>query len=363
MTLQDRIDQITTRREALEILSASAQALTPDLSFTVDFFQPADAWGVAQCCCAIYGDGYPVDTYYVPQRLVAETRQGNIHGVVARTERGDVVGFGAVYRSSPPFSGIYEAGQYLIRQEYRNTRAVFEISEFILKMLPAKTGLSVLFTETVCRDLIMQRMPVRKGFTEAGLALDLMPAEAFAKEGGSPGRVAAVLFFKVFKDRPQDLWLPEIYREPVGRCIEEMGLVRSLHSQSETAGLPERSDSTELYFAEAAVARLSLVKAGRDAAQIIADFEATASAKGCQVRQVFLNIGDPALVGVFPALLQRGYFFGGYLPRWFDNDGLLLQKLTSAPNRESINLYSERAKKLLEFIMQDRARAMRGSAV
>ena len=53
-------------------------------------------------------------------------------------------------------------------------------------------------------------------------------------------------------------------------------------------------------------------------------------------------------------LRQQGYFFGGVLPRWFDGDGLLMQKLECPPDYDGILLWSDFAKELLEFIRKDR---------
>jgi hypothetical protein len=64
-------------------------------------------------------------------------------------------------------------------------------------------------------------------------------------------------------------------------------------------------------------------------------------------------------VGEAVAILRDiGYFFGGALPRWFDSDGLLMQKLICSPDFEGIVLVSEFAKQLLEFIKEDCRRAV-----
>jgi len=62
---------------------------------------------------------------------------------------------------------------------------------------------------------------------------------------------------------------------------------------------------------------------------------------------------------VFEGLLENGYFFGAYLPRWFGADGFLLQKLTVDPDLSSILLYSEWAKEVLAFTVKDRERVFR----
>jgi len=51
---------------------------------------------------------------------------------------------------------------------------------------------------------------------------------------------------------------------------------------------------------------------------------------------------------------RKGYFFGGVLPQWFwAGTGLLMQKTISRPNWEDIHVFSERAKKILEFVQTD----------
>lgn len=352
------MNSITTREEALEALRNTDHVVPPGLKFTVDRFKPEDAWGVVQCCYSIYGGGYPVDTYYIPELLIEENRTGNIYGVVARTADGRVAGYGALYRSTPPFKGIYEAGQYIVRKEYRNSRAAFEINNFIIKRLTHEIGLDAFFGETVCRHLISQKIGARAGTVETGIELDLMPEPASEVEDGQAGRVAALLMFKVLKDRPHEIYLPETYADFAGNCITDMGLSRTVKNISIDSRGTGESHSTQQYFKEAAVARLSITMAGTDARHVLDDFESTAFRMGCKVRQVFLNIGDPGIGEIFNALLSDGYFIGGYLPRWFDTDGFLLQKLTEAPNLEAIRLYSDRAKELLEFTLKDRERTL-----
>jgi hypothetical protein len=56
-------------------------------------------------------------------------------------------------------------------------------------------------------------------------------------------------------------------------------------------------------------------------------------------------------------LRQKRYFFGGVLPRWFDQDGILMQKLIGSPDFDKIRLHSERSHKILEMVKQDWGRA------
>ena len=60
------------------------------------------------------------------------------------------------------------------------------------------------------------------------------------------------------------------------------------------------------------------------------------------------------------ALRERGYFFGGALPRWFDSDGILMQKLLCPPDFDGIVLDSAESKQLLKIIRRDWERAEGG---
>jgi hypothetical protein len=44
---------------------------------------------------------------------------------------------------------------------------------------------------------------------------------------------------------------------------------------------------------------------------------------------------------------------GGILPRWFDDDGLLIQRVQGRPGWENINLAFDRSKNILEIIKAD----------
>ena len=77
------------------------------------------------------------------------------------------------------------------------------------------------------------------------------------------------------------------------------------------------------------------------------------------VIQVWLNLAWPWINTAVLDLQTRGYFLGGLLPRWFDTDGMLMQKIIGRPNWEGIQLYFDRAKKLLEWVRTDWERTIR----
>ena len=97
--------------------------------------------------------------------------------------------------------------------------------------------------------------------------------------------------------------------------------------------------------------------AASDLSDEIASFERQARAAGRRMLQVVLDLGNPACGPAADLLRERGYWLGGLLPRWFDADGLLLQKSLDKPNFRPIEVYSEDAAVLLQLIQDDFASA------
>ena len=75
--------------------------------------------------------------------------------------------------------------------------------------------------------------------------------------------------------------------------------------------------------------------------------------QGSTIMQVYLPLLPRPRQPQSRACGHRGYFLGGVLPRWFDGDGLMMQKLYAKPHFDTIRLYSQRAEKLLAFIKKD----------
>jgi hypothetical protein len=74
---------------------------------------------------------------------------------------------------------------------------------------------------------------------------------------------------------------------------------------------------------------------------------------GIKVIQVYLNLACPWVAHAVEVLRSRGYFIGGILPRWFDDDGMLMQKIAGRPCWEGVRLFSDRAGEILRILRHD----------
>lgn len=342
-----------TKTDVLNYLKNNVKTPRPGQAVNTEFFRPEDAMGVVSICYAVYGEGYPVDTYYIPEKLIEENRKGNIHSVVARNADGDVVGHGALFHSSSPFSGMYEAGQYIIHKSYRGSGAVQEINRYVTTLCPEKYDIDVMYGEPVTNHTIIQKMGQLDGFIETALEIDLMPAQAYEAEKSAQGRVSTLLSFKIRKDHPHTIYLPAAYQERICQDIAELSLDRVVGPGQ--SGMPG-SGKTKIipeFFDFAGVGRLQVTCTGEDIYQAIQEFEDEIQKKEFQVAQLFLPLDQAGTDTLCTHLNGRRYFYGGYLPRWFGTDAILMQKVLPRPCFEGLKLYSDKAKQLLDYVRKD----------
>jgi len=321
--------------------------------FTVGSFRPEDANEIVDLFHAVYGDGYPIRLFYDPAAITAANREGRYYTICARTASGDVIGVTHLYLSAPCKS-LYETGVGLVRKEYRNSGANKALLGFLYnEFVPRNPHIEELFGEAVCNHPYMQKMIVTYNFVETAIELALMPAEAYTREKSAAGRVATVNAFRCYKPKPHRIFLPLTYEQELRGIYNRLDDARDMAVSEEKMSRAKLSRAYLTVFDLARVARIMVPEIGADFRDRLSALEDEGLTKNTVVFQVWLNLTDPWIGAAVDILRERGYFFGGPMPRWFDGDGLLMQRLLCPPNFEGIVLVSDFAKQLLEFIKAD----------
>ncbi|MBP7864918.1 MAG: hypothetical protein KA419_03130 [Acidobacteria bacterium] len=333
--------------------------IAPGQTFAVDRFRPDDAPGLVNLYTSVYGPHYTWECYYDPAWLVGANRNGDLYSVVARTPAGDIVAHGALFRSSPHHPNLYEGGQYVSHKAYRHTFAIHRINRHVTGPLAREVGVDGVFGEEVCHQLASQKAAALGGAKDCAIQIDLMPAATYEREKSLTGRACCCTSYISYRDRPQATFIPPVYREAVDGIAADLGLEREWRSADAGAPGEAASELTVRFFDDAAVGRFNVVAAGADFAAAVAGLEQEGAGRGTLVYQFFLNAGRPGIGPAVDILRARGYFVGGYVPRWFDSDGLLMQKVLSEPDFAAIQLYTDKARRLLDFIRRDFDRARR----
>ncbi|MBP2636069.1 MAG: hypothetical protein H6Q72_1976 [Firmicutes bacterium] len=322
----------------------------------IDMFSPEDAAGVVELYRAVYGENYPIKTVYDSAEYIRQS-QGDAYRVVARTQSGKVIGMVAFFSSSPPNRELYEHGQLMVRPDYRKSRISLQLCKYALEKIPVQHAMETVWLEAVSNHIFSQKVGLQQGFCETGMEIDLMPGNASASSlKNSPEvatRVSALLLFRTYKPKPQTIYVPSVYEKVLPFLYEGpdyghafMRGVGDLPQDVVTVGKCD-------LFVSAGVARITFIEIGADFAACLDKMEQETSVDGIVVKQVFFRLTQPWTGAVVNVLRQRGYFISGCLPRWFDEDGCLMQKIVGTPNFDGILLYTKRSERILELVKQD----------
>lgn len=338
---------MTTRAENLARLRAARTEIAPGQKYVVDHFRPEDALGVAQLYYATYGEGFAADAVYDPEGFVRNAAAGDLHMVVGRTERGDIVGIYSLFRH-PPGRRIMEAGGWAVHSAYRNTTLAMRLTRLLHTYPPDNYGLDVIFGQSVCDHVITQKMSAKYDSRPSALEIDAMPPRPEDSETGR--RVTLLDSSIILRDAPHAIHLPQRHAAFVRDLSAAIGLQREMLPDGEPA-------QTSRFFVNcmepASFARMHVQAVGRDFADALAHLE---QAYGrCRIRQITLNLDQPGVSHAVETAREAGYFLGGLLPLWDDRDALLLQKIPAAPDFAAIQLNADAAKRILELVAADHA--------
>ncbi len=341
-----------TGQETLLQLAREQYEIEPGQSYVIDRFRPEDAFGVARCFFTVYGDSYSLDTVYCPEALIQANAEGRLYSIVARSSRGDVLGHCALF-PAPHCSSLYEEGMLVVVPAYRNGAIASQLVRYGLDVLAPQVPAQEICGKAVCNHTMSQKIGADCGFIETALELDYIPEEAYKKEQSAAGPVSALWMFRCYRDLPHEVFFPETYEQILGYIYSGISNRRTFTKISRTYPLPSQSQTQLHFFGLQNVARIYFQLVGSDFNIALEGRERQARAQESTIMQVYLPLAAASAAAAIEGLRSKSYFLGGVLPRWFDGDGLMMQKLYAEPHFDTIRLYSERAEKLLEFIKKD----------
>ncbi len=327
--------------------------IEPGMEWEVDLFKPEDAVKVTKLFLSVYGKKYPVKTFTDPDILIKENMAGRTISSVARTGTGDIVGHNALFNSIP-YKRIYETGAGVVHKNYRGGKGIFtKLVSHGYKVGKEKFNMQGAFGESVCNHVFSQKMTRKLGNITMAVEVDLMPAEAYIKEGSATGRVASLLDFKTFMPKPHVVYIPENYKDFVSFIYSRFDDKREIKISQELLPSTENTKIDVQYFPFAQVARLAVSQSGGDFTKFFAKEEEKVLNQGATIIQAWVNMGQPWCGSVINILRNKGYFTGGVLPRWFDTDGFLMIKILHRPHWDDMKIYFDHAKKIVEFVKKD----------
>jgi hypothetical protein len=318
----------------------------------IDFFRDEDAPGIARLFRQVYGEGYPIRTYYLPDQLIEENAAGNIISCVARTPDGEVVGHNALVLMDSA-THLYENAAGAVLPTFRGQAIFPRLFEHTIVNTSKRFGVEGIIGEPVCSHTHVQKMCLQLNFKESGLEVDLMPAAAYGMEPGGARRVSVLLGFFMHKPTVQTVHLPMVYQDELEYLYSGLNVERAFVSSKGDLPTEGGSQGSMKLFDMAQVARIRINSIGPNFDSFIARLEGEAHEEGIVIFQIWLPLSSPFTTAATDILRSHGYFLGGVLPCFSNGDGLLMQKISQAPDWEAIRLFSERAQRIGEMIKRD----------
>lgn len=351
------------KAEALAGIRERMAPVVPGQKYSVRRFEPRDAWGVARLFLEVYGEDYPIEDAYIPERIVAVHAEGTQRTVVAEAADGTILGQAAFFQSSPPNPAMFEYGQILVLREYRNAMLAGRLHQFATNEMAGRDGVDVMFGEAVCTHLVTQKFSRSMRYDGCAMELGLLGEETHAHEG-AVGRVSCLLMTRVDADRRQPRYVPECWSGLLDLALKDFArLERDLAPSGPELPDSGQSRLEDRHFGFAGVTRVNAFSVGADFAERLAAIMAEAEARGDAVVQFWLALGSPHCGGAAQALRRAGFFCGGAVPCWFapggGGDALLAQRFLKPVNLARINLFNEDAEALCAAVLADMERAGR----
>lgn len=327
--------------------------------FQVVAVDAGNADKVATIFRVLYGEDFPVRDVYQPEVLWREIEAGRLAAALAIDGAKRPVGYISFFTPSPN-PRLWEAGNLLVDPDYSHTNVAGMLTGFYFNPQHSELqNCDGIFSQAVCCHYYTQVSGNKAGLVDCALELDLLDGASFkdgkSNKAGMP-RVSCVLSFKELSNpavAPQ--YLPVRYEEKLRQIAAPLRPRKFLPS---TEALPLAGDTVRVdkYYELAKSWKVAVSSIGGDWASVVAELLADAKRRDLVSLQVVLNTACPAIGAAIEMLRTQGFFFGGFAPRWFGADGVMMQQLfDSEPDYENTKLYSPEAKDLLAFIRQDKA--------
>ena len=324
----------------------------PDQDYAISLISPQDALGVARLTYSVYGDQHPFDYVYDPSEITRRYASGAQFAVVAKSSRDDVLGMIGIYRCSP-WPRLYELAQLMILKNQRSKGMARDLWLQAMERLPDMAQAGAIFGEAVCTHTFSQRMCETTGMIPCGIAMDAIPSRAYSDDYRHGDRTSLVLTVKPMLFTPQTVHLPTAYRAAYVDFCARAGLDRQIEAGSQ-ATLPESSRVEIIDFEKAACIKVWVHEPGRDLERIVSDLEHKAGDNG--IVQVIFDLGRPDAPAGIETLRSRGYYFGGFMPYWFETDALMLQRRRSSSSFKDLKLYGDSITAIVAMAERDQHR-------
>ncbi|RUM63198.1 MAG: hypothetical protein DSZ05_08910 [Sulfurospirillum sp.] len=334
------------------------ERMPPDTPIAVRSYMPGDEEAIAKLIYQNYGYSYIKESFYYP-RKIRELQNRKIFSIIALdTNLNTIVGHFALVKM--PDSNIAEIGVVVVDPRYKGLGIMNKMFQALMDRA-RELKLDAIFGEAIMYHIFSQKSNLTHGFSETALLLGKAPEEVTIENNEltqKKMRGSVLVGYRLFHYTPQQLTIPEVYKEKILEIYEKA----KLHINIQPSPSKPKAQHVHLYYTYDPLMNIATIVIDHYGKHFKHKFLLMLSqlrAKHCDMIYAEINLSDmPQIDKVVKILNRRGFFFAGVLFLKHKNrDYLCLQnKHTTHVGRRNLVCYSDFCKELLHYIRTDEQR-------
>ncbi len=321
-------------------------------------YMAGDEEAIAKLIYQNYGYSYIKESFYYPRKIRELQNRKNFSIVALDQNRQKIVGHFALIKM--PDSNIAEIGVVVVEPKYKGLGIMNRMFKHLIDRAK-ELKLNAIFGEAIMYHVFSQKSNLTHGFSESALLLGKAPEEVTIENNKLTQkrlRGSVLVGYQIFHYEPQQLTIPEIYKQKIIEIYQKAGL----HVNIIPTSTKPKAKHVHLYYDYDPLTNIATIVIDHYGKHFKHKFLLILSqlrAKHCDMIYAEINLNDmPKIDKVVKILNQRGFFFAGVLfLKHRNQDYLCLQnKHTVSVGKKNLVCYSDFCKELLAYIRNDEQR-------
>lgn len=340
--------------------------LAPPQDYTVRLTGEDTDWHqIAVAMYRTYGFSYPLDDFYLPDRIRALNQAGLVLSAVAVTNDGEVVGHYALdvqgfgqFGVQRPFTG--ELGKAVVDPAHRS-RGLMERMRRFVEDAARERGMTSVFSEPTMAHPFSQKANESLGSRACGVMLGLVASHLLglkAIDSAATGQRTSVMFYHqpLGPQAARRVYAPPVHRQMLWRTYAHCGIdVQDAGPAGPAAG---HTDVIVQYVPQIDIGVMAVRAVGHDVAQRLrASLQQLVRDAGARVIFMTLRLDDPGCPGALEAAERLGFHYAALCPLFDEgHDVLRLQYVNVPIDFGALAVAGPFAREIVDYVQADRAR-------
>ncbi len=332
--------------------------ISPDTSIIVRNYLNGDEEAIAKLIYENYGYSYIKESFYYPKKI-RELQNKKIFSIVALDANlNTIVGHFALIKMAD--ANIAEIGVVVVHPHYKGMGIMNKMFKMLIQRAK-ELALDAIFGEAIMYHIFSQKSNLTHGFNESALLIGKAPEEVTIENNELTQkklRGSVLVGYKIFHYSPQQLTIPEVYKEKILEIYRKAKLHIKIQPTSQISELKH----VHLYYDYDPLTNIATIVIDHYGKHFKHKFLLMLSqlrAKHCDMIYAEINLNNlPQIDKIVKILNQRGFFFAGVLFLKHKNqDYLCLQnKHSTHVGKKNLICYSDFCQELLDYIHNDEQR-------